>query len=103
VLTDDQARRFCGCETCHRVGGTRWIDADDIHHDAVCRDCNGTGIDPTKRAELEELGLAPNPHAKEPTGEHCQHPGRNGKHELYVSPSGYYCRACGYREAPTDV
>jgi hypothetical protein len=68
-----------------------------------CIHCNGTGIDPAKRAELEELmGLAPNPHAKEPTGERCPQ-GINGKHELYASPSGYYCRACGYRETPTDA
>jgi hypothetical protein len=63
-------------------------------------------LDPSmeKSRAQQRAGYAPDePSREEPTGERCQHPGRNGKHELYASPSGYYCRACGYRETPTDV
>jgi hypothetical protein len=63
-----------------------WLDFENDRHEAACSDCNETGIDPAKRAELDELlrpakevawqrgadsrdvyPPSPNPENKEPT------------------------------------
>lgn len=51
MMTDEQARRFCECSHCSGRGSRASVEVDD----EVCAHCSGTGIDPTKRTELEEL------------------------------------------------
>lgn len=51
MLTDEQARRFCECESCSG-GGEVYTPDFSVR---ACPVCAGSGIDPAKRKELEEL------------------------------------------------
>lgn len=52
MLTDEQARRFCGCTFCDGEG---CIYGEAQGSDYPCPACKGSKIDPDKRTELEEL------------------------------------------------